>query len=75
MADIFHIADGLPVHVESRLQDKAHVFVDAELKYSAVLSLVDIRTNENKYYKMQLLESDDTNIPEYVNKHSNHKVT
>ncbi len=41
----------------------SHVFVDEELKYSVVLSLVDIQSNVNKYYKMQLLQADDMYNP------------
>lgn len=52
------------VDVESGLKGSAHVYCGElqpgkQMKYMAVLGLVDIEMNRNSYYRMQLLESND----------------
>jgi predicted DNA-binding WGR domain protein len=40
-------------------QKEAHVYTESGIKYTAVLSKIEIQTeNKNSYYKLQLLESD-----------------
>lgn len=43
---------------DSGLEDEAHVYCEGNLKYFAILNLVDIAKDKNSYYKIQLLESD-----------------
>ncbi|OTF81933.1 hypothetical protein BLA29_003361 [Euroglyphus maynei] len=52
------IKDGIAVFPDSGLQDKAHVYKKGNDIYSVVLNLVDLNTNKNSYYKMQLLQDD-----------------
>lgn len=49
--------DGSVVDPDSKLEKVAHVY-GVDLKYCAILAMVDISTNKNSYYKIQLLESD-----------------
>lgn len=51
--------DGTAVDPDSGLEDIAHVYSERNLKYFAILGLVDIAKDKNSYYKIQLLESDD----------------
>ena len=53
-----HISDGSAVDADSKLENVAHVYCSDELKFYAILDLVDIAANKNSYFKMQLLESD-----------------
>lgn len=53
------LKDGLAVDPDSQLEGIAHVYRNKNDIYSAVLSLVDIQSGKNSYYKMQILESDD----------------
>lgn len=57
----FNLPDGNEVDPECKLNENARVFRrcinQREVKYSAILSLVDIQNNKNSYYRMQLLES------------------
>lgn len=43
---------------DSGLEDEAHVYCEGDLKYFAILGLVDIAKDKNSYYKIQLLEAD-----------------
>jgi poly [ADP-ribose] polymerase len=52
------IKGGTAVDPDSNLEDIAHVYKQGQDLYCAVLGLTDIQTNTNKYYKLQLLESD-----------------
>lgn len=52
---------GLAVDPDSGLDYCAHVYVKGDMKYSAVLGLTDVQANKNKYYKLQVLESDSKN--------------
>lgn len=52
------ISDGSVVDPDSKLENVAHVYFSGELKFYAILDLVDIGANKNSYFKMQLLESD-----------------
>lgn len=56
----FHLplSDGTAVDPDSGLEDEAHVYCEGNLKYFAILNLVDIAKDKNSYYKIQLLESD-----------------
>ena len=42
----------------SELEDTAHVLMERDQPYDAVLGLVDIVQGTNSYYKIQALESD-----------------
>lgn len=55
---MFTVSDGCVVDPDSQLENIAHVFNEGDLKYYAILNLVDIAANKNSYFKMQLLESD-----------------
>lgn len=50
--------DGTAVDPESGLQDVAHIFTQGKTKWFAILNRIDIQTDKNSYYKIQLLESD-----------------
>lgn len=50
---------------DSGLEDIAHVYRDAKLKYFAILGIVDIQKDKNSYYKLQLLESDSKHKKKY----------
>lgn len=52
------ILDGAVVDPDSGLEDLAHVYGEGKLKYFAILGKVDIQSDKNSYYKLQLLESD-----------------
>lgn len=60
---MFGIIDGAIVDPDSGLQHKAHVFIADGKLYSVALDKVDMttRTDQNSYYKLQLLESDSVN--------------
>lgn len=63
---MFHfplISDGAIVDPGSGLQAISHVYIEDEMMYSEVLDNVDLSTHrdKNSFYKLQLLESDDTN--------------
>ncbi|RWS28966.1 Poly [ADP-ribose] polymerase 1-like protein [Leptotrombidium deliense] len=51
---------GLVVDPDSELDHCSHVYKSKNDVYSAVLNKVDIASNKNSYYKIQLLESDET---------------
>lgn len=55
---MFIILDGSVVDPDSQLENIAHVYSMGNLKYYAILDLVDIAANKNSYFKLQLLESD-----------------
>lgn len=64
---VFFFLDGSAVDPECGLADNAHVYCGNALerqnvKYSAVLGLVDIENNKNSYYRIQLLESDEIKL-------------
>lgn len=50
--------DGIAIDPECKLK-KVHVYCRDDLRYVAVMALVDIVENKNSYYRIQLLESDD----------------
>lgn len=52
------VKDGTAVDPDSGLSDVAHVYKDGRDVYSAALSLTDLQTGKNSFYKLQLLESD-----------------
>nr|CAI5827669.1 unnamed protein product [Callosobruchus analis] len=52
------IKGGTAVDPDSGLEHKAHVYQKGKDIYTAVLSLTDIQTKRNSYYKLQLLEGD-----------------
>lgn len=57
--------DGTAVDPECGLAENAHVYWDKNgnnKKYSVILGLVDIQSNKNSYYRMQLLESNDQQL-------------
>lgn len=55
------VKGGSAVDPESNLQDVAHVYTKDKDVYSAVLSLTDIVKGSNKFYRIQVLESDKMN--------------
>ncbi|RWR99229.1 Poly [ADP-ribose] polymerase 1-like protein, partial [Dinothrombium tinctorium] len=55
----FKMKAGLVVDPDSGLDHVAHVYKDQNGPYSVVLAKVDIVSNKNSYYKIQLLESDE----------------
>ncbi|XP_075170486.1 poly [ADP-ribose] polymerase-like, partial [Haematobia irritans] len=53
------IKDGLAVDPDSGLENVAHVYVSRNKdNYNVVLGRVDLQSNKNSYYKIQVLESD-----------------
>lgn len=46
---------------DSGMEDVTHVYNDGKALYTTVLGLTDIASGVNKYYKMQILESDNKN--------------
>lgn len=50
--------DGATVDSASGMGDIAHVYVENDLKYSDMLVKIDLNTNKNSRYTLQLLESD-----------------
>jgi poly [ADP-ribose] polymerase 1 len=52
------IKEGNVVDPESELQDVAHVLKDGKDVYNAVLNHVDLTSDKNSYYKLQVLEHD-----------------
>uniref|UniRef100_A0A1B6DFG5 Poly [ADP-ribose] polymerase n=1 Tax=Clastoptera arizonana TaxID=38151 RepID=A0A1B6DFG5_9HEMI len=52
------VKGGSAVDPDSGLEDVAHVYKEGNDLYSTVLGLTDISKGVNKYYKMQILESD-----------------
>jgi poly [ADP-ribose] polymerase len=52
---------GVAVDPDSKLGDVAHVYKKKDDIYNAVLSMTDIQSGKNSYYKLQVLESDDGN--------------
>ena len=52
------------VDPESGLKETTHVYCEEtngkQIKYMVVLGLVDIELNKNSYFRMQLLESNDS---------------
>lgn len=54
------LKNGTAVDPESGLEDVAHVYCTSKLKYFAILGKVDIKKDKNSFYKIQLLESDDS---------------
>lgn len=52
---------GSAVDPDSGLEDVAHVYVDKNgNKYAVVLSLTDVISQKNSYYKLQILEADNS---------------
>ncbi|KAK7576565.1 hypothetical protein V9T40_012851 [Parthenolecanium corni] len=52
------VKDGLVVDPDSELQDVAHVYRNGDEIFNAVLSLTDLQSGRNSYYKLQVLESE-----------------
>ncbi|XP_054284117.1 poly [ADP-ribose] polymerase-like [Macrosteles quadrilineatus] len=52
------VKGGSAVDPESGMEDVAHVYNNGKDIYSAVLSLTDMQSGVNKYYRIQVLESD-----------------
>ncbi|XP_049283298.1 poly [ADP-ribose] polymerase [Anopheles funestus] len=52
------VKSGLIVDPDSNLADRAHVYKCNGVIYNCVLNKVDIQTDKNSYYKMQVLEDD-----------------
>ncbi|XP_039259067.2 poly [ADP-ribose] polymerase 1-like [Styela clava] len=52
------VKSGAAVDPKSGLEDRTHVMVKGDLKYTATLAMVDMKHGSNSYYKLQLLESD-----------------
>lgn len=52
------VKGGTAVDPDSELEDVAHVYKKGSDIYSAVLGLTDLQSGTNKYYKLQILESD-----------------
>ncbi|XP_065202113.1 poly [ADP-ribose] polymerase [Planococcus citri] len=53
------VQDGVAVDPVSGLEDVAHVYRFNKDIYTTVLSLVDLQSGRNSYYKLQVLESND----------------
>ncbi|XP_065208897.1 poly [ADP-ribose] polymerase-like [Planococcus citri] len=53
------IQNGMAVDPITELEDVAHVYRFHKDIYAAVLSLVDLQSGRNSYYKLQVLESND----------------
>ncbi|XP_058823403.1 poly [ADP-ribose] polymerase [Topomyia yanbarensis] len=49
---------GLAVDPDSGLDDEAHVYKDGKQVYNCVLNKIDIQTDKNSFFKMQVLRSD-----------------
>lgn len=54
------LKDGLAVDPDSGMEDKAHVYKDGKTIYNAALSITDIQKSKNSYYKLQILEADNS---------------
>lgn len=54
----FSLTDGMVFDAECNLKN-VHVYSNGNINYIAILSLVDIASNKNSYYRMQLLQSND----------------
>lgn len=52
---------GVAVEPQSGLEHRAHVYKHHDEVWSANLCLSDVQTGKNSYYKIQLLQSDNTN--------------
>ena len=52
------VKGGTAVDPDSELEDVAHVYKKGSDVYSTVLGLTDLQSGTNKYYKLQILESD-----------------
>lgn len=52
------VKNGLVVDPDSDLQDVAHVYRSGDEIFNAVLSLTDLQSGKNSYYKLQVLESE-----------------
>lgn len=52
------VKGGTAVDPDSELEDVAHVYKKGPDIYSTVLGLTDLQSGTNKYYKLQILESD-----------------
>ncbi len=52
------VKDGVAVDPDSNLEDVAHVYRDGDDVYNVALSLTDLQSGKNSYYKLQVLESD-----------------
>lgn len=52
------VKGGTAVDPDSGLEDVAHVYKKGSDIYSTVLGLTDLQSGTNKYYKLQILESD-----------------
>lgn len=55
------LKSGGAVDPDSGVDDIAHIYQNGSIKYNAVLGLTDIQRQKNSYYKLQLLEADDSN--------------
>ncbi|XP_006812383.1 poly [ADP-ribose] polymerase 1-like [Saccoglossus kowalevskii] len=54
------VKGGAAVDPDSGLEDEAHVYSAKGSVYNAILGLVDVTKGTNSYYKLQLLEHDNT---------------
>ncbi|CAG7724082.1 unnamed protein product [Allacma fusca] len=50
--------DGAVVDPDSGLEDDGHVYKEGKQFFSFILSKVDVDAGDNKYYKLQIIESD-----------------
>lgn len=55
------VQDGVAVDPASELEDVAHVYRFNKDIYTAALSLTDLQTGKNSFYKLQILESNNKN--------------
>ncbi|XP_035898019.1 poly [ADP-ribose] polymerase [Anopheles stephensi] len=52
------VKSGLVVDPDSNLADRAHVYKNDRVIYNCVLNKVDIQSDKNSFYKLQVLEDD-----------------
>lgn len=58
---LLKLKEGNAVDPDSELDDVAHIYKTKEHSYNCVLTLTDIQSGKNSYYKLQLLEADKKN--------------
>ncbi|RZF40692.1 hypothetical protein LSTR_LSTR007983 [Laodelphax striatellus] len=59
------VQGGTAVDPDSGLVDEAHVYKKGDDIYSVVLGLTDVQRDKNSFYKLQILESNDTKKKKY----------
>lgn len=59
------VKDGVAVDPLSGLEDVAHVYREGEDIFNAALSLSDVQSGKNSFYKIQLLESNTAQSKKY----------